>query len=76
MSPLRPANGKRKSIINDRCPNVPFHGQMRMPPTLVGPGATAQPTDSDTILFQIGLTVAVLAAALAAWAFLPRAVRC
>jgi hypothetical protein len=39
---------------------------------LVGLGATAQPGDSNTIIFQIGLGVAVLAAALAAWAFLPR----
>jgi hypothetical protein len=39
---------------------------------LVGLGATAQTIVSDRVVFQIGLAVAVLSAALAAWAFLPR----
>lgn len=39
---------------------------------LVGLGATAQPADSNTLVFQIGLVVAVVAAVLAALAFLPR----
>ena len=39
---------------------------------LVGLGATAQAAVSDGIVFQIGLAVAVVAALLAAWAFLPR----
>jgi hypothetical protein len=39
---------------------------------LVGLGATAQTVVSDKIVFQIGLGVAVLSAALAASAFLPR----
>ena len=39
---------------------------------LVGLGATAQITISGTVIFEIGLAVAVVAAILAAWAFLPR----
>lgn len=39
---------------------------------LVGLGATAQITISGTVSFEIGLAVAVVAAILAAWAFLPR----
>jgi hypothetical protein len=39
---------------------------------LVGLGATAQTIVSDRVVFEIGLGVAVLSAALAAWAFLPR----
>ncbi len=39
---------------------------------LVGLGATAQVTISGTVIFEIGLAVAVVAAILAAWAFLPR----
>ena len=39
---------------------------------LVGLGATAQAIVSDKVVFQIGLGVAVLSAAFAAWAFLPR----
>jgi hypothetical protein len=39
---------------------------------LVGLGATAQVAISDKVVFQAGLAVAVVAAILAAWAFLPR----
>ena len=39
---------------------------------LVGLGATAQVAVSGGVIFQIGLAVAVVAAVLAAWAFLPR----
>ncbi len=39
---------------------------------LVGLGATAQVVVSGTVIFQVGLAVAVVAAVLAAWAFLPR----
>lgn len=39
---------------------------------LVGLGATAQIRISGTVIFEIGLDVAVVAAGLAAWAFLPR----
>jgi hypothetical protein len=39
---------------------------------LVGLGATAQVAVSGRVSFQIGLAVAVVAAVLAAWAFLPR----
>ncbi len=39
---------------------------------LVGLGATAQVAVSEEVIFQIGLAVAVVAAILAAWAFLPR----
>lgn len=39
---------------------------------LVGLGATAQLSVSDGVVFQVGLAVAVIAAVLAAWAFLPR----
>jgi hypothetical protein len=39
---------------------------------LVGLGATTQIAVSGEIIFQIGLAVAVVAAVLAAWAFLPR----
>jgi hypothetical protein len=39
---------------------------------LVGLGATAQVAVSEEAIFQIGLAVAVAAAILAAWAFLPR----
>jgi hypothetical protein len=39
---------------------------------LIGLGATAQSADSNTIVFQIGLGVAVAAAVLAVSAFLPR----
>lgn len=39
---------------------------------LVGLGATAQVAVSDRMIFQVGLAVAVVAAVLAAWAFLPR----
>jgi len=39
---------------------------------LVGLGATAQITVSGTLIFEIGLAVAVVAAILAAWAFFPR----
>ncbi len=39
---------------------------------LVGLGATAQVAVSGRVIFQIGLAVAVVAALLAAWAFLPR----
>jgi hypothetical protein len=39
---------------------------------LVGLGATAQVAVSGGVIFRIGLTVAVVAALLAAWAFLPR----
>jgi len=39
---------------------------------LVGLGATAQIAVSGTMIFEIGLAVAVVAAILAAWAFLPR----
>ena len=39
---------------------------------LVGLGATAQVAISDTVVFQVGLSVAVVAATLTAWAFLPR----
>ncbi len=39
---------------------------------LVGLGATSQIVVSSGIIFQIGLAVAVVAAILAAWAFLPR----
>jgi hypothetical protein len=39
---------------------------------LVGLGATALPAVSGRLIFQIGLGVAVVAALLAAWAFLPR----
>ena len=39
---------------------------------LVGLGATAQGNVSDKLVFQVGLGVAVLSAALAAWGFLPR----
>jgi len=42
---------------------------------LVGLGATAQVAISDTVVFQVGLSVAVVAATLAAWAFLPVATR-
>ncbi len=39
---------------------------------LVGLGATAQMGISDKVVFQVGLSVAVVAAVLGAWAFLPR----
>ena len=39
---------------------------------IVGLGATAMSVISDTVLFQIGLGLAVFAAAWAAWAFAPR----
>lgn len=39
---------------------------------LVGLGATAQAYVADRVVFQAGLAVAVLAAVLAAWGFLPR----
>jgi hypothetical protein len=39
---------------------------------MIGLGATAQPADSNTVVFQIGLGVAVAAAVFAAWAFRPR----
>jgi len=39
---------------------------------LVGLGATAQVAVSGRVIFQVGLAVAVVAAILAAWAFLPR----
>ena len=39
---------------------------------LVGLGATAQVVVSGRVVFQVGLAVAVVAAVLAAWAFLPR----
>lgn len=39
---------------------------------LVGLGATAQSLVSERLLFQVGLGSAVVAALLAAWAFLPR----
>jgi hypothetical protein len=39
---------------------------------LVGLGATAQPSLSKSVAFQIGLSLAVVAAVLAAWAFVPR----
>jgi hypothetical protein len=39
---------------------------------LVGLGATAQLPVSDELAFQIGLGVGVVAALMAAWAFLPR----
>lgn len=39
---------------------------------LVGLGATAQAAVSERLVFQAGLGVAVVAALLAAWAFLPR----
>jgi hypothetical protein len=39
---------------------------------LVGLGATAQSIVSNETVFQVGLGIAVLSAALAAWAFLPR----
>jgi hypothetical protein len=39
---------------------------------LVGLGATAQSIVTDRLVFQIGLSSAVAAALLAAWAFLPR----
>jgi len=39
---------------------------------LVGLGATAQVAVSGRVIFQVGLAVAVVAAVLAAWAFLPR----
>lgn len=39
---------------------------------LVGLGATAQAMISENAVFQAGLSVAVIAALLAAWAFLPR----
>ena len=39
---------------------------------LVGLGATAQVWVSGRVIFQVGLAVAVVAALLAAWAFLPR----
>jgi hypothetical protein len=39
---------------------------------LVGLGATAMPAVSGELVFQVGLGFAVLAALLAAWAFLPR----
>jgi len=38
----------------------------------VGLGATTQITASGTMIFEIGLAVAVVAAILAAWAYLPR----
>jgi hypothetical protein len=39
---------------------------------LVGLGATAQAMISENVIFQIGLGFGVVAAVLAAWAFLPR----
>jgi hypothetical protein len=39
---------------------------------LVGLGATAQPSLVKSVVFQIGLGLAVVAAVLAAWAFVPR----
>ncbi|MHB8431081.1 MAG: hypothetical protein ACYDDZ_11235 [Acidimicrobiales bacterium] len=39
---------------------------------LVGLGATAQVAVSGRVIFQVGLAAAVVAAIVAAWAFLPR----
>ncbi|MHB8499168.1 MAG: hypothetical protein ACYDES_14535 [Acidimicrobiales bacterium] len=39
---------------------------------LVGLGATAQVAVSGRVIFQVGLAAVVLAAIVAAWAFLPR----
>lgn len=65
-SERKTANGHAESLDTKAGVVLGFSG------VLIGLGATAQPADSNTIVFQIGLGVAVLAAVLAALAFLPR----